>query len=90
MQDILVITVMPAEFMWKMLKLQRDVKQSISCCHVKCNPSGAVLFFVLTFSSLCFSPNSLFGMGNPLLDISAVVDKDFLDKWVLKRWNKIT
>lgn len=22
-------------------------------------------------------------MGNPLLDISAVVDKDFLDKWVL-------
>lgn len=30
--------------------------------------------------SLCFSTNSLFGMGNPLLDICAVVDKDFLDK----------
>uniref|UniRef100_UPI003AAC36EC adenosine kinase isoform X2 n=1 Tax=Centroberyx gerrardi TaxID=166262 RepID=UPI003AAC36EC len=29
-------------------------------------------------------PNSLFGMGNPLLDISAVVDKDFLDKYSLK------
>lgn len=26
----------------------------------------------------------LFGMGNPLLDISAVVDKDFLDKYGLK------
>lgn len=26
------------------------------------------------------SENMLFGMGNPLLDISAVVDKDFLDK----------
>uniref|UniRef100_UPI003AAE3E78 adenosine kinase isoform X3 n=1 Tax=Centroberyx gerrardi TaxID=166262 RepID=UPI003AAE3E78 len=32
----------------------------------------------------CISPNSLFGMGNPLLDISAVVDKDFLDKYSLK------
>ncbi|MED6289210.1 hypothetical protein CHARACLAT_000382 [Characodon lateralis] len=30
------------------------------------------------------SPNVLFGMGNPLLDISAVVDKDFLDKYSLK------
>ncbi|KAG7272554.1 hypothetical protein CRUP_004729 [Coryphaenoides rupestris] len=30
------------------------------------------------------SPNSLFGMGNPLLDISAEVDKDFLDKYGLK------
>ncbi|XP_053189185.1 adenosine kinase isoform X1 [Scomber japonicus] len=30
------------------------------------------------------SPNTLFGMGNPLLDISAVVDKDFLDKYTLK------
>uniref|UniRef100_A0A8C8MND7 Adenosine kinase n=1 Tax=Oncorhynchus tshawytscha TaxID=74940 RepID=A0A8C8MND7_ONCTS len=29
-------------------------------------------------------PNSLFGMGNPLLDISAVVDKDFLEKYGLK------
>ncbi|XP_029376219.1 adenosine kinase isoform X2 [Echeneis naucrates] len=28
--------------------------------------------------------NALFGMGNPLLDISAVVDKDFLDKYSLK------
>ncbi|XP_036937717.1 adenosine kinase-like isoform X3 [Acanthopagrus latus] len=28
--------------------------------------------------------NTLFGMGNPLLDISAVVDKDFLDKFGLK------
>uniref|UniRef100_A0A3B4H487 Adenosine kinase n=1 Tax=Pundamilia nyererei TaxID=303518 RepID=A0A3B4H487_9CICH len=30
------------------------------------------------------STNSLFGMGNPLLDICAVVDKDFLDKYSLK------
>jgi len=30
------------------------------------------------------SENTLFGMGNPLLDISAVVDKDFLDKYGLK------
>ncbi|XP_060238073.1 adenosine kinase isoform X4 [Meriones unguiculatus] len=30
------------------------------------------------------SENVLFGMGNPLLDISAVVDKDFLDKYSLK------
>ncbi|KAM4729348.1 adenosine kinase-like isoform 1-T1 [Anableps anableps] len=30
------------------------------------------------------SSNLLFGMGNPLLDISAVVDKDFLDKYSLK------
>ncbi|KAM9847937.1 adenosine kinase-like [Aulostomus maculatus] len=35
------------------------------------------------------SPNSLFGMGNPLLDISAVVDKDFLDKYSLKANNQI-
>ncbi|XP_074152881.1 adenosine kinase isoform X1 [Sminthopsis crassicaudata] len=28
--------------------------------------------------------NILFGMGNPLLDISAVVDKNFLDKYGLK------
>ncbi|KAG9485297.1 adenosine kinase isoform X1 [Eleutherodactylus coqui] len=30
------------------------------------------------------SENLLFGMGNPLLDICAVVDKDFLDKYGLK------
>lgn len=30
------------------------------------------------------SENSLFGMGNPLLDICAVVDKDFLDRYGLK------
>ncbi|KAM6951669.1 adenosine kinase b isoform 2-T2 [Aplochiton taeniatus] len=30
------------------------------------------------------SENALFGMGNPLLDISAIVDKDFLDKYGLK------
>ncbi|XP_007546167.1 adenosine kinase-like [Poecilia latipinna] len=30
------------------------------------------------------SSNLLFGMGNPLLDICAVVDKDFLDKYSLK------
>ncbi|XP_076008403.1 adenosine kinase b isoform X2 [Genypterus blacodes] len=30
------------------------------------------------------SENTLFGMGNPLLDISAVVDKDFLDNYGLK------
>lgn len=32
-----------------------------------------------SFLSL-YSQNALFGMGNPLLDICAVVDKDFLDK----------
>ncbi|XP_049615200.1 adenosine kinase isoform X3 [Syngnathus scovelli] len=30
------------------------------------------------------SENTLFGMGNPLLDIIAVVDKDFLNKYGLK------
>ncbi|XP_058242071.1 adenosine kinase isoform X2 [Hemibagrus wyckioides] len=30
------------------------------------------------------SKNSLFGMGNPLLDMCVVVDKDFLDKYGLK------
>ncbi|XP_049591617.1 adenosine kinase isoform X1 [Syngnathus scovelli] len=35
-------------------------------------------------SPVKLSPNSLFGMGNPLLDICAVVDKDFLDKYTLK------
>uniref|UniRef100_A0A3Q3KRL7 Adenosine kinase n=1 Tax=Monopterus albus TaxID=43700 RepID=A0A3Q3KRL7_MONAL len=33
--------------------------------------------------------NTLFGMGNPLLDISAVVDKDFLDKFGLKSNDQI-
>ncbi|XP_034049450.1 adenosine kinase b isoform X1 [Thalassophryne amazonica] len=33
---------------------------------------------------VALSENSLFGMGNPLLDIIAVVDKDFLDKYGLK------
>lgn len=41
-----------------------------------------MLLWLLQHLSLCFRPNALFGMGNPLLDISAVVDKDFLDKWV--------
>uniref|UniRef100_A0A3Q3EDV9 Adenosine kinase n=1 Tax=Labrus bergylta TaxID=56723 RepID=A0A3Q3EDV9_9LABR len=40
------------------------------------------------YNTICFlsphSENTLFGMGNPLLDISAVVDKDFLDKFGLK------
>uniref|UniRef100_A0A6Q2X4E7 Adenosine kinase n=1 Tax=Esox lucius TaxID=8010 RepID=A0A6Q2X4E7_ESOLU len=36
------------------------------------------------FSLYFHSENALFGMGNPLLDISAVVDKDFLDKYGLK------
>ncbi|XP_068161166.1 adenosine kinase-like isoform X2 [Antennarius striatus] len=35
------------------------------------------------------SENALFGMGNPLLDISAVVDKDFLDKFGLKSNDQI-
>ncbi|KAM3862944.1 adenosine kinase-like [Diretmus argenteus] len=35
------------------------------------------------------SPNSLFGMGNPLLDICAVVDKDLLDKYSLKADDQI-
>lgn len=33
--------------------------------------------------------NILFGMGNPLLDISAVVDKEFLDKYSLKANDQI-
>lgn len=33
------------------------------------------------FCAVFRSENTLFGMGNPLLDISAVVDKDFLDKY---------
>ncbi|KAE8591455.1 hypothetical protein XENTR_v10018455 [Xenopus tropicalis] len=33
--------------------------------------------------------NLLFGMGNPLLDICAVVDKDFLDKYGLKANDQI-
>lgn len=35
------------------------------------------------------SQNALFGMGNPLLDICAVVDKDFLDKYGLKTNDQI-
>lgn len=35
------------------------------------------------------SENLLFGMGNPLLDICAVVDKDFLDKYGLKANDQI-
>ncbi|XP_072484217.1 adenosine kinase isoform X9 [Notamacropus eugenii] len=42
----------------------------------------------LSTGVLSWSPfpleNILFGMGNPLLDISAVVDKNFLDKYGLK------
>ncbi|XP_011619276.2 adenosine kinase isoform X2 [Takifugu rubripes] len=37
-----------------------------------------------TGKTTLLSENTLFGMGNPLLDISAVVDKDFLDKFGLK------
>ncbi|XP_028990479.1 adenosine kinase b isoform X3 [Betta splendens] len=37
-----------------------------------------------TWRKRTLSENMLFGMGNPLLDISAVVDKDFLDKFGLK------
>ncbi|XP_071385556.1 adenosine kinase b, partial [Centroberyx affinis] len=37
-----------------------------------------------TVRKIALSENTLFGMGNPLLDISAVVDKDFLDKYGLK------
>ncbi|XP_069741380.1 adenosine kinase-like isoform X2 [Narcine bancroftii] len=33
--------------------------------------------------------NLLFGMGNPLLDICAIVDKDFLDKYGLKTNDQI-
>lgn len=38
---------------------------------------------------LQLSENLLFGMGNPLLDICAVVDKDFLDKYGLKANDQI-
>ncbi|XP_018621774.1 adenosine kinase isoform X2 [Scleropages formosus] len=38
----------------------------------------------LQHSSFGIVQNALFGMGNPLLDICAVVDKDFLDKYGLK------
>lgn len=59
---------------------------------VSCVPQLYILwtFFLHSFWSghmilryyFLLSQNALFGMGNPLLDISAVVDKDFLDKWV--------
>ncbi|XP_057681430.1 adenosine kinase-like isoform X1 [Corythoichthys intestinalis] len=39
---------------------------------------------VSKWRQIALSENTLFGMGNPLLDISAVVDKDFLDKYGLK------
>ncbi|XP_054584712.1 adenosine kinase isoform X3 [Eptesicus fuscus] len=38
---------------------------------------------------LALSENILFGLGNPLLDITAVVDKDFLDKYSLKANDQI-
>ncbi|XP_059802833.1 adenosine kinase-like isoform X2 [Hypanus sabinus] len=37
----------------------------------------------------CLRQNILFGMGNPLLDICAIVDKDFLDKYGLKTNDQI-
>ncbi|CAK6951584.1 adenosine kinase isoform X1 [Scomber scombrus] len=56
----------------KKLKLAEEKKESpVKKSPVKKSPAK-------------LSPNSLFGMGNPLLDISAVVDKDFLDKYTLK------
>lgn len=33
---------------------------------------------------MIFRENILFGMGNPLLDISAVAGKDFLDRYSLR------
>lgn len=44
--------------------------------------SAVFLTYACIFVCVCvfFSENILFGMGNPLLDITAVVDKDFLDK----------
>ena len=42
--------------------------------------SGVFLTFACILWFFFFSENILFGMGNPLLDITAVVDKDFLDK----------
>lgn len=44
------------------------------------NISNCTFQCVANFNFWCCSPNLLFGMGNPLLDICAVVDKDFLDK----------
>ncbi|XP_049615204.1 adenosine kinase isoform X6 [Syngnathus scovelli] len=42
--------------------------------------------FKIHFQTIMTAPseNTLFGMGNPLLDIIAVVDKDFLNKYGLK------
>lgn len=36
------------------------------------------------YYSICFREGMLLGMGNPLLDLSAVVDEKFLDKYDLK------
>uniref|UniRef100_A0A3B3C618 Adenosine kinase n=1 Tax=Oryzias melastigma TaxID=30732 RepID=A0A3B3C618_ORYME len=47
------------------------------------NPSREEKPDVIQVKTL-LAENILFGMGNPLLDISAVVDKDFLDKFGLK------
>uniref|UniRef100_A0A671FN11 Adenosine kinase n=1 Tax=Rhinolophus ferrumequinum TaxID=59479 RepID=A0A671FN11_RHIFE len=44
-------------------------------------------FFTLIMESP--QENILFGMGNPLLDITAVVDKEFLDKYSLKANDQI-
>lgn len=45
----------------------------------------SVIFQSFSHGELIFSVNRegiVLGMGNPLLDISAAVDKDFLDKYV--------
>ena len=36
---------------------------------------------MLSLFYICFSDGILFGMGNPLLDISAHGDQEFLDKY---------
>uniref|UniRef100_A0A672JIP8 Adenosine kinase n=1 Tax=Salarias fasciatus TaxID=181472 RepID=A0A672JIP8_SALFA len=46
--------------------------------------AGFILWFVVMDQEKPHVPNTLFGMGNPLLDILVVVDKDFLDKYSLK------
>uniref|UniRef100_A0A667YE83 Adenosine kinase n=1 Tax=Myripristis murdjan TaxID=586833 RepID=A0A667YE83_9TELE len=64
------------------MKLTTEAKgKKMTCENSKCKQTGKVQRINEVSDSF---PNLLFGMGNPLLDISAVVDKDFLDKYGLK------
>ncbi|MBZ3877512.1 Adenosine kinase [Sciurus carolinensis] len=62
--------------------------QRRDACFFKAEGETQVLKFGDPYGKVS-QENILFGMGNPLLDISAVVDKDFLDKYSLKANDQI-